>query len=78
MPNLTKFLILPCANAPIFAPVLRRSRFPGMDQRGERKMGGFLSSRKLSLRGATGKEKEDRKRRAEMDEKLKEQKEVIE
>ena len=49
-----------------------------MDQRGDRKMGGFLSSRKLSLRGATGKEKEDRKRRAEIEEKMKEKKEVIE
>ena len=38
------------------------------DQRGERKLIGVINSRKLSLRGASAKRDEDRKRKVETDE----------
>ena len=48
------------------------------DQRGQRQMAGILRSRKLSLRGASAREEEDRKRKAEIDVKLEEKQEVLE
>ena len=47
------------------------------DQRGERKMAGFLSSRKLSLRGAAVKDEEDRKRKADIELKMEKKEDLV-
>ena len=47
------------------------------DQQGERLIVRFLSSRKLSLRGATAREEEDRKRKSEFDLKFEKREDLL-